>query len=122
MRMRIKKRGGLEVKSKDFLDFARSYLSDAFPNPDRQGCPPDVALQSLAVNSSASDAAITEHIANCSPCFRRYSELLTEAKLQRAADGALSWKRIFGWSRAHPFLVGAALVCTLFIAIGVSLL
>src|SRR6266851_122552 len=122
MRMRIKNRGRLEEKSKDFLDFARSYLSDAFPNPDRQGCPPDVALQSLAVNPSASDAAITEHIANCSPCFRRYSDLLTVAKLQSAADRALSWRRIFGWSRAHPLLIGAALVCALFIAIGVNLL
>ena len=122
MRMRITKHGGLEEKSKDFLDFARSYLSDAFPNPDRQGCPPDTALQSLAVNPSASDAAITEHLANCSPCFNRYSELLIGVKLQRASDEGLSWKRLFGWSRAHPALVGAALVCALFIAIGVSLL
>src|SRR5258707_1071252 len=95
MRMRIKDRSGLEEQSKDFLAFARSYLSDAFPNPDRQGCPPDEALQSLAVNPSESENAITEHIASCSPCFKRYSDLLTEVRLQRATDRALFWKRTF---------------------------
>jgi len=122
MRMRIKDRSGLERQSKEFLAFARSYLSDAFPNPDRQGCPPDEALQSLAVNPSESQATITEHIASCSPCFRRYSELLTDVQLQKTADRALSWKGIFSWSRTHPLLVGAALACALFIAIGVRLL
>src|SRR5713226_7996458 len=121
MRMRIKDRCGLERQSKEFLAFARSYLSDAFPNPDRQGCPPDEALQSLAVTPSESQATITEHIASCSPCFKRYSELLTEVKSQKAADEALSWKGIMGWFRAHPLLVGASLACALFIAIGVGL-
>lgn len=122
MRMRIKDRSGLERQSEEFLAFARSYLSDAFPNPDRQGCPPDEALQSLAVNPSESQARITEHIASCSPCFKRYSELLTEVKLQKAMDERLSWNGIFGWFKAHPVLVGAALACALFIAIGVRLL
>src|SRR5467141_3209249 len=107
MRMRIKDRSGLERQSKKFLAFARSYLSDAFPNSNRQGCPPDEALQSLAVNPSESQATITEHIASCSPCFNRYSELLIEVKLQKKADETLSWKPILGSFRAHPLLVGA---------------
>jgi len=119
--MRIEDRSRSEDESKDFLAFARSYLSDAFPNPDRQGCPPDEALQSLAINPRASDAANTEHIASCSPCFNRYSELLTEVKLQKEPDERLSRKDMFGWFQAHPVLVGAALACALFIAIGVSL-
>jgi len=119
--MRIKDRSGLERQSKEFLAFARSYLSDAFPNPDRQGCPPDEALQSLAINPNKSQATITEHIASCSPCFKRYSELLTEVKSQKAADEGSSWKGMPGWFRAHPLLVGAALACALFIAIGVGL-
>src|ERR1700722_7754008 len=117
MRTRIKNRNALEENSKDFLAFARSYLADAFPNPGRQGCPPDEALQSFAVNPRATDEAITEHIASCSPCFKRYSELLTEVKSQRAADEGLSWKGISGWFREHLLLVGAALACALFIAI-----
>src|SRR5882757_4501420 len=121
MRTRIKNRSRLEEKGKDFLAFARSYLTDAFPNPARQGCPPDEALQSLAVNPRATEEAITEHIASCSPCFKRYSELLAEVKSQKAADEGLSWRGMSGWFRAHPLLVGAALACALFIAIGVGL-
>src|SRR5712664_4491282 len=34
----------------------------------------------------------------------------------------LSWARVATWSRSHPVLVGAALVCALFIAIGARLL
>src|SRR6266478_5445414 len=122
MRMRIKNRAALEMKKRELLDFARSYLSEAFPNPDRQGCPPDAALRSLAFNPNESEPTVTEHLAVCSPCFQRYSELLALLKSQRAAEERLSWDRISTWSRAHPLLVGAALVFVLFIAIGASLL
>ena len=122
MRMRIKNRAALETKKRELLDFARSYLSEAFPNPDRQGCPPDAALRSLAFNPNESEPTVTEHLAVCSPCFRRYTELLAELKSQQRADERSSWTRISVWSRAHPLLVGAALVFVLFIAIGASLL
>ena len=68
--------------SKEFLESAHTYLSEAFPNPDHAGCPPDSALRSLAFNPRESDPTITEHIGTCSPCFRRYSELLAELKAQ----------------------------------------
>ncbi len=122
MRMRIKNRAALETKKRELLDFARSYLSEAFPNPDRQGCPPDAALRSLAFNPNESEPTVTEHLAVCSPCFRRYTELLAELKSQQRAEERSSWTRISVWSRAHPLLVGAALVFVLFIAIGASLL
>src|SRR5438045_8217185 len=98
MRMRIKNRAALETKKKDLLDFARSYLSEAFPNPDRQGCPPDAALRSLAFNPTEGEPAVTEHLAACSPCFRRYGELLAEAKSQREQENGFSWGRIFVWT------------------------
>src|SRR5260370_39353425 len=122
MRMRIKDRAAGEKKSRELLDFARSYLSEAFPNPDRQGCPPDAALRTLAFNPNESEPTVTEHLAGCSPCFRRYTELLAELKSQSAAERKLSWKHVAMWSRSHPVLVGAALFCSLFIAIGASLL
>ena len=122
MRMRIKNRAALETKKKELLDFARSYLSEAFPNADRQGCPPDAALRTLAFSPNESEPTVTEHLAVCSPCFNRYTELLAEFKSQQRAEERSSWTRIFVWSRAHPLLVGAALVFALFIAIGASLL
>ena len=120
--MRMKDRRAFKKKDKDLLDFAHSYLSEAFPNPDRQGCPPDAALRSLALSPTESEPAVTEHLAACSPCFRRYAELLAQLRSQRAAEEKLSWARVVTWSRSHPVLVGAALVCALFIAIGASLL
>jgi len=120
--MRMKDRRAFEKKDKDLLDFAHSYLSEAFPNPDRQGCPSDAALRSLALSPTESEPTVTEHLAACSPCFRRYAELLAQLRSQRAAEEKLSWARVATWSRSHPVLVGAALVCALSIAIGASLL
>jgi hypothetical protein len=120
--MRIKDRAALEKKNKELLDFARSYLSEAFPNPDRQGCPPDAALRSLAFNPRESEPTVTEHLATCSPCFRRYSELLGELKSQPRVEPRLSFTRISAWSKAHPVLAGTAALCMLLIVIGVGLL
>src|SRR5713226_6752787 len=122
MRMKFKDRRGFERRGKDLLDFARSYLSEAFPNPDRQGCPPDAALRSLAFNPRESEPTVTEHLATCSPCFRRYSELLGELKSQPRVEPRLSFTRISAWSKAHPVLAGTAALCMLLIVIGVGLL
>jgi hypothetical protein len=122
MRMRIKDRAALEKKNKELLDFARSYLPEAFPNPDRQGCPPDAALRSLAFNPRESEPTVTEHLATCSPCFRSYSELLGELKSQPRVEPRLSFTRISAWSKAHPVLAGTAALCVLLIVIGVGLL
>src|SRR5260221_2933870 len=102
MRMRIKDRAALEKKNKELLDFAHSYLSEAFPNPDRQGCPPDAALRSLAFSPTEIEPIVTDHLAACSPCFSRYAELLAELKPQSAAEEKLSWARVVTWSRSHP--------------------
>ncbi len=118
----MKDRRAFEKKDKDLLDFAHYYLSEAFPNPDRQGCPPDAALRSLSLSPTESEPTVTEHLAACSPCFRRYAELLAQLKSQRAAEEKLSWARVATWSTSHPVLVGAALVCALLIAIGAGLL
>ena len=122
MKTRVKNQSAFEEKSKDLLDFARNYLSNAFPNPDREGCPPDTALRSLAFNPKESQPSVTEHLAACSPCFRRYSEFLAELKAQREAAKRFSWGRILAWTRVHPVLVGTAAVCALLIAIGAGLL
>jgi hypothetical protein len=120
--MRIDDTTAREKSARELLDFARSYLSEAFPNPDRQGCPPDASLRSLAFNPTESEAAVTEHLAVCSPCFRRYAELLAEVKVRSEADEGLSWRRLSAWTKTHPVLAGTALACALLIAIGVGLL
>src|SRR2546421_8147986 len=119
MKTRVKNQSAFEEKGKDLLDFARNYLSNAFPNSDREGCPPDSALRSLAFNPKESQPSITEHLAACSPCFRRYSELLAELKAQRELE-APPLTRAIAWWRAHPLLAGTALVCVVLLVIGVG--
>src|SRR5260370_7047696 len=114
MRMRIKDRAALEKKNKELLDFARSYLSEAFPNPDRQGCPPDAALRSLAFYPNESEPTVTEHLAVCSPCFTRYAELLAEPKSQTEAQRATSCARLSACPSAHPLLAATPPLRTLF--------
>ena len=107
--------------SKEFLESASTYLSEAFPNPDRAECPPDSALRSLALNPRESDPTITEHIGTCSPCFRRYSELLEDLKAQRELE-APTLTRAIAWWKTHPLLAGTALVCVVSLVIGVGFL
>ena len=118
----MKERRLLEKKDKVLLDFARSYLSEAFPNPDREGCPPDAALRFLAFKPKESEPIVTEHLAACSPCFRRYGELLAELKSQRDKEKRFSWGRISLWTKAHPVLASTAALCLLLIALGVGFL
>ena len=117
----MKDRKVFEKKERVLLDFARSYLSESFPNPEREGCPHDDALRSLAFNPREGHPEVTEHLAACSPCFRRYCEFLGELKAQQQA-AELSLSRISLWFKIHPVLAGTAVTCALFIAIGVGLL
>jgi len=67
----------------EFLGFAKSYLSEAFPNPQRIDCPPDSQLQQMAEHPvEARDAAASQHLTCCSPCFNRYMEMLSRLKQQ----------------------------------------
>lgn len=59
-------------RDQELFDFARAYLSEAFPNPDRTGCPPDQALSILARDPMRGDPSITDHMTCCSPCFNAY--------------------------------------------------
>ncbi len=70
----------------EFLGFAKSYLSEAFPNPQRVGCPPDSDLQQMAEHPvEARDAEVSNHLTCCSPCFNRYMEILATLRRTKAA-------------------------------------
>lgn len=64
----------------EVLVFARSYLSDAFPNPERAGCPSDDALRVMAMGQHESDESISDHLTCCSPCLNAYMGHLAQAK------------------------------------------
>ena len=67
-------------KEEELLVFARSYLSDAFPNPERKGCPPDDALRAMALRQYEGDESVSDHLTCCSPCFNAYIAYLDQAR------------------------------------------
>lgn len=69
-------------KEEELLAFARSYLSDAFPNPERAGCPPDDALKAMALGRSAGDEFVSDHLTCCSPCFDAYIGYLSQTRVR----------------------------------------
>ena len=77
-----------EFSEAEFFGFAKSYLSEAFPNPQRIGCPPDSDLQIMAEHPvEARDAEVSGHLTCCSPCFNRYMEILANLRRGKAAGG-----------------------------------
>lgn len=72
-----------EFSEDEFFGHAKSYLSEAFPNPQRIGCPADSDLIRMAEHPiETRDAKVSEHLMRCSPCFRRYMEILAALKQQ----------------------------------------
>jgi hypothetical protein len=54
------------------------YFREAFPNPDRIGCPGSATLEALGARSAGADTerAVTDHLTCCSPCFLEYEALV----------------------------------------------
>jgi hypothetical protein len=74
-----------DITEEKFFEFAKSYLSEAFPNPQRNGCPSDSQLTSMAEHpNEAKHASVSQHLTCCSPCFNRYMEVLAELKSRKA--------------------------------------
>jgi hypothetical protein len=74
-----------EINEEEFFGFAKSYLSEAFPNPQRIDCPPESDLTSFAEHpSEATHGQVSKHLTCCSPCFNRYMEILADLKRRKA--------------------------------------
>ncbi len=76
----MQKRAQREFNEEEFFGFAKSYLSEAFPNPQRLDCPPDSELTRLAEHPREANPSISQHLTCCSPCFVRYMDLLAALK------------------------------------------
>ncbi len=111
MAIGTKKRRVFETE-RDLLHFARSYLSEGFPNPERNGCPPDNALRVLANRPTQSDESISSHLTCCSPCFNAYM-----AHLEHARAEGLQSRRIRRASRIRRSPVAACIVFGMIVAV-----
>jgi hypothetical protein len=96
---------GRRRKEQKFIAFARAYLSEAFPNPERRSCPTDDALRDLARRPLAGETSLSSHLSCCSPCFNAYMAHVKEARSRPAA--IFSFKRMV--SNSRPALVLGAL-------------
>lgn len=48
------------------------FLLEAFPNPERKGCPDDDTVKAFAEDRLPPGSTVLEHIASCSECYREY--------------------------------------------------
>jgi hypothetical protein len=55
-----------KFNEEEFLAFAKDYLSEAFPNPERTGCPSFADLTRMAEKPMGADPASSDHLACCS--------------------------------------------------------
>lgn len=101
MRATIRKRDSFKGEA-ELLDFARSYLRNAFPNPQRRGCPSGKELRSLVIQPVQSDPAVFEHLTHCSPCLSEYMIHLDRAKCEMTQRLTIS-RRIWGRSLVAAF-------------------
>jgi hypothetical protein len=63
------------------------FFLEAFPNPQRKGCPGEATIKALAEDRLPRDDQARFHLASCSECYseyRHYRQDWTEYKQQRA--------------------------------------
>jgi len=53
-------------------DLLNDFLLEAFPNPERKGCPDDDTVKAFAEDRLPPGSTVLEHIASCSECYREY--------------------------------------------------
>jgi len=107
-----------QIDEERLLKFGKQYLSKAFPNPERIGCPSEDALKLAAVEPQKADAALSEHLTCCSPCFNRYMELLAGLRQEQLGRERSLWKEILAWPGGSPLRVGAIAVAVLVLSVG----
>ena len=64
----------------EFLRLGKEHFAEDFPNPTRQGCPPDSTLKLLSDKPTEVEESVLTHISSCSPCYRTYSHFLQQQK------------------------------------------
>jgi hypothetical protein len=61
----------------------QQWFLEAFPNPERIGCPDEDALQAVAQDHIKANDPTALHIGSCSECYREYLHLRREWEEER---------------------------------------
>lgn len=65
-------------------ELLEQFFLEAFPNPDRIGCPDEDAFEVLAENGPGPDDPVLHHVASCSECYREYRHYRREHAERKA--------------------------------------
>lgn len=67
------------------LKAGRSVFSTAFPNPNREGCPPQDLIEALTRNKSklAQNQDFILHMSRCSPCYNDFARFRKAARREK---------------------------------------
>jgi hypothetical protein len=50
----------------------KDFLLEAFPNPERRGCPGEITIKALAEDRLPANDPVRLHLASCSECYAEY--------------------------------------------------
>jgi len=109
-----------QIDGAQLLKFGKRYLSEAFPNPDRIGCPPENVLRASAFSPLTADPAVSEHLTCCSPCFNCYMAFLTELQ-EELRQKRPFWKEVLTWSKTVPLRAATVAVAAIVLTVGAYL-
>jgi hypothetical protein len=67
------------------MDLVREFFLEAFPNPNREGCPDEETLMALAGGRLPIENPVCLHVASCSECFAEFTGCIVELEAQKDA-------------------------------------
>ena len=56
------------------------FFREAFPNPERRGCPSGAALKAYAEDAPLDEPSVLSHISSCSECYTEYAHYRADWK------------------------------------------
>jgi len=82
-----------EQKWKRVQNQVQDGVLNAYPNPERHGCPDDAGILALARRSAQFDDTIEDdpqwkHVTHCSPCYAQYLETFKNVLLGKPVSSA----------------------------------
>src|SRR3954453_8749083 len=83
-----------EQKYERLKHVVQEHILRDYPNPNREGCPGDEAIRSVAARTELRKDVWWQHITHCSPCYQEF--LVERRKLESAAveRGAVPRRRV----------------------------
>jgi hypothetical protein len=95
-------------------DLLKDFLLEAFPNPERKGCPGENTVKALAEDRLPANDPARLHLGSCSECYAEYLhyrqdwEESNPHSSENTTSGAITSQPISAWRRARLSLPIAA--------------